>query len=257
LTEAFATCGLPTETARATRSTLPDLADLECNGALAKSMKRNPRELAGEVAAKLEGRREFSEVSVAGPGFINLKLTDAFLSDCATTQAGDDHLGIVQVPGRIVLLDFGGPNVATACRPPACPRHRREPAAHLRGPVRQDHLRHPSRRLGLQMGMLISEIRRRWPPGTTPALTMADLQQLYPEAADADRLLGIDVPERMPAAFRDGLGALLATPPRPFNSTKIGFPRYKSSLTPRRERGRWVAMLHWPRHPGWYIQFEQ
>jgi arginyl-tRNA synthetase len=43
------------------------------------------------------------------------------------------------------------------------------------------------------MGMLISEIRRRWPPGTTPDLTMADLQQLYPEAAaacaaDADRM---------------------------------------------------------------------
>jgi arginyl-tRNA synthetase len=59
-------------------------------------------------AARLEGGREFSEVSVAGPGFINLKFIDAFLSDCATTQAGDDHLGIVQMPG----LDFGGPNVA-------------------------------------------------------------------------------------------------------------------------------------------------
>lgn len=43
------------------------------------------------------------------------------------------------------------------------------------------------------MGMLISEIQRRWPPGATPDLTMADLQQLYPEAAaactaDADRM---------------------------------------------------------------------
>jgi len=197
LTEAFATCGLPTETARATRSALPDLADLQCNGAmaLAKSMKRNARELAGEVAAKLEGRREFSEVSVAGPGFINLKLTDAFLSDCATTQVGDDHLGIVQMPGPTVLLDFGGPNVAK-------PLH----VGHLRALVIGESLRRIFEAQGvktisdihlgdwgLQMGMLISEIRRRRPPGTTPDLTMADLQQLYPEAAaactaDADRM---------------------------------------------------------------------
>ena len=197
LTEAFATCGLPTETARATRSALPDLADLQCNGAmaLAKSMKRNPRALAGEVAAKLEGRREFSEVSVAGPGFINLKLTDAFLSDRATTQAGDDHLGIVQMPGPTVLLDFGGPNVAK-------PLH----VGHLRALVIGESLRRIFEAQGvktisdihlgdwgLQMGMLISEIRRRRPPGTTPDLTMADLQQLYPEAAaactaDADRM---------------------------------------------------------------------
>ena len=197
LTEAFATCGLPTETARATRSALPDLADLQCNGAmaLAKSMKRNPRELAGEVAAKLEGRREFSEVSVAGPGFINLKLTDAFLSDRATTQAGDDHLGIVQMPGPTVLLDFGGPNVAK-------PLH----VGHLRALVIGESLRRIFEAQGvktisdihlgdwgLQMGMLISEIRRRRPPGTTPGLTMADLQQLYPEVAaactaDADRM---------------------------------------------------------------------
>ena len=197
LTEAFATCGLPTETARATRSALPDLADLQCNGAmaLAKSMKRNPRGLAGEVAAKLEGRREFSEVSVAGPGFINLKLTDAFLSDRATTQAGDDHLGIVQMPGPTVLLDFGGPNVAK-------PLH----VGHLRALVIGESLRRIFEAQGvktisdihlgdwgLQMGMLISEIRRRRPPGTPPDLTMADLQQLYPEVAaactaDADRM---------------------------------------------------------------------
>ena len=197
LAKAFATCGLPTETARATRSALPDLADLQCNGAmaLAKSMKRNPRGLAGEVAAMLEGRREFSEVSVAGPGFINLKLTDAFLSDRATTQAGDDHLGIVQMPGPTVLLDFGGPNVAK-------PLH----VGHLRALVIGESLRRIFEAQGvktisdihlgdwgLQMGMLISEIRRRRPPGTTPDLTMADLQQLYPEAAaactaDADRM---------------------------------------------------------------------
>ena len=197
LAKAFATCGLPTETARATRSALPDLADLQCNGAmaLAKSMKRNPRELAGEVAAKLEGRREFSEVSIAGPGFINLKLTDAFLSDRATTQAGDDHLGIVQKPGPTVLLDFGGPNVAK-------PLH----VGHLRALVIGESLRRIFEAQGvktisdihlgdwgLQMGMLISEIRRRRPPGTTPDLTMADLRQLYPEAAaactaDADRM---------------------------------------------------------------------
>lgn len=192
LANAFSACGLPTETARATRSTLPELADLQCNGAmpLAKSLKRNPRELAAEIAEKLKDQPAFKEVSVAGPGFLNLRLSDEFLSQCAAAQAASPDLGIVQLPADTVVLDYGGPNVAK-------PLH----VGHLRALVIGESLRRINAAQGLhtvsdihlgdwglQMGQLISEIRLRWPdlgPGEVPDLTMDDLQRLYPEAAAA------------------------------------------------------------------------
>ena len=51
---AFAAAGLPAELGRVTPSDRPDLADFQCNGALAaaKQAKRDPREIAaGGVAA--------------------------------------------------------------------------------------------------------------------------------------------------------------------------------------------------------------
>ncbi len=195
LAGAFAAAGLPPETARASRASRPELADLQCNGVmpLAKATGRNPREIAAEVATLLGARPEFDEVSVAGPGFLNLRLSAAFLAECAGAQAADPvHLGIEPVESGLVMLDFGGPNVAK-------PLH----VGHLRTLVIGESLRRilgaqGIRTLsdthlgdwGLQMGMLLSEIRRRWPglpPGSLPPLTEADLQVLYPEAAAACR----------------------------------------------------------------------
>jgi len=203
LAQAFAACGWPTGTARAARAARPDLADLQCNGAmpLGKSLSRPPRDIAGAVADKLRARPEFSEVSVAGPGFINLRLADGFLADCAAEQAADPRLGIEASSSGTVMIDFGGPNVAK-------PLH----VGHLRALVIGESLRRilaaQGARVisdihlgdwGLQMGMLISAIRLGWPdlpPGTLPPLDMADLQRLYPEAAAACR----DDPARMEAA---------------------------------------------------------
>ena len=192
LADAFAACGLPTQTARASRAARPELADLQCNGAmpLAKSLGRNPRDIAAGIAGRLEGHPDLAEVSVAGAGFLNLRLSDAFLSRCAAAQAADADLGIPRLETGTVMLDFGGPNVAK-------PLH----VGHLRALVIGESLRrilaaqgvHTISDIhlgdwGLQMGMLISEIRLRWPdlaPGTAPALGMDDLQRLYPEAASA------------------------------------------------------------------------
>ncbi len=197
LADAFSACGLPAQTARASRASRPE-ADLQCNGvlALAKSLGRNPREMAGAVQAVLQGRPEFAEVGVAGPGFLNLRLADGFLAACAGDQAASPTLGIAQpapdADPRPVLLDFGGPNVAK-------PLH----VGHLRALVIGESLRRilASQGIptvsdihlgdwGLQMGMLIAEIRRRWPglaAEAVPPLSMADLQRLYPEAAAACR----------------------------------------------------------------------
>jgi arginyl-tRNA synthetase len=191
LAGAFTACGLPTDAARATRAG-PELADFQCNGAmrLGKSFGRNPRDIALQIAERLRVRPEFVEVSVAGPGFLNLRLSEAFLAECANSQVSSPGVGIGRLAAETVMLDFGGPNVAK-------PLH----VGHLRALVIGESLRRifetqglrtisdiHLRDWGLQMGMLITEIRRRWPdlaPGSLPPLEMDDLHRLYPAAAAA------------------------------------------------------------------------
>ena len=113
---AFAAEGVDPALARVTASDRPDLADFQSNGALAaaKALKANPRELAGKVAARLEGDPRFASVEIAGPGFINLKIADATLAKRAAEVAADaDHAGAAVVGDpRKVIIDFAGPNVA-------------------------------------------------------------------------------------------------------------------------------------------------
>ena len=112
---AFAALGLPAELGRVTPSDRPDLADFQCNGALAaaKAAKRNPREIATAVAAALEGHPMIASVEVAGPGFSNFKAAAPALSDRANALTVDSRIGVCPAdPARRVLVDYGGPNVA-------------------------------------------------------------------------------------------------------------------------------------------------
>ena len=112
---AFASLGVASEFGRAGASDRPDLADFQCNGALAaaRTLKRNPREIAQAVADALRSHPAISEISVAGPGFINLRLTNESLSQRADALVGDDRAGAGRVTSpRRVLVDYGGPNVA-------------------------------------------------------------------------------------------------------------------------------------------------
>jgi arginyl-tRNA synthetase len=112
---AFVEAGLEARFGRVTPSDRPELADFQINGALpaAKIAGRNPREIAAEVADRLRGDARLASVEVAGPGFINLRLTDAALAERAETIAVDPRAGADQVgTPRRVLVDYGGPNVA-------------------------------------------------------------------------------------------------------------------------------------------------
>ncbi|NTF17624.1 arginine--tRNA ligase [Agrobacterium rubi] len=97
------------------RATKPEFGDLQCNDMmrLAKTLGKNPRELAAEVAAAC-GNSVFADVSVAGPGFVNFKLTDGALASEATAMLNDPSLGAEKVPSLRTVIDFGGPNVAKA-----------------------------------------------------------------------------------------------------------------------------------------------
>lgn len=115
LKTAFAGLGLDTKYAAAKTSDRPDLSDFQCNGALAlaKSEKKNPRQIGEEIAARLREDKDFARVSVDGPGFLNLTLTEEFLAGVLDKMAADERFGCaLQENPKTVVMDYGGPNVA-------------------------------------------------------------------------------------------------------------------------------------------------
>ncbi|MEU4623158.1 arginine--tRNA ligase [Actinoplanes sp. NPDC023801] len=80
--------------------------------ALARELGRPAREIAAEVAAAadLDG---IAEITVSGPGFLNLVLTGGLIDGALRAAAADERLGVAPVtaPERIVV-DYSGPNVA-------------------------------------------------------------------------------------------------------------------------------------------------
>ncbi|MEI9963717.1 MAG: arginine--tRNA ligase [Caulobacteraceae bacterium] len=112
---AFVSAGLSPEFGRVTASDRPDLADFQCNGAMAavKVARRPPREIAVQVVEALAGNPLLASAEIAGLGFINLRVSGAALADRANEIAVDARAGAaeVEVPRRVVV-DYGGPNVA-------------------------------------------------------------------------------------------------------------------------------------------------
>ena len=112
---AFASAGLPAELGRVSASDRPDLADFQCNGAMAaaRTAGRPPREIAVQVVAALSGDERLALAEPAGPGFINLRVSDRTLAARADEIAADPRLGAAAVGRRRrVMVDYGGPNVA-------------------------------------------------------------------------------------------------------------------------------------------------
>src|SRR5690606_4765605 len=99
---------------------------------------------------------------VAGPGFINFRLSDGFLARDVASRGGDPKVGPPDVgAGRTMVIDFSSPNVA-----------KRMHVGHLRSTIIGDALARIHRFLGwnvdadnhigdwgTQFGMLISEWR--------------------------------------------------------------------------------------------------
>ncbi len=112
---AFLALGLDGAYGRVTASDRPDLADFQCNGALAaaKAGQGAPRAIGEAVAQALAAHPWVESAQIAGPGFVNLRLTDTALSARADALATDPRAGAdkVAVPRR-VIVDYGGPNVA-------------------------------------------------------------------------------------------------------------------------------------------------
>ena len=117
LTAAFGLAGYTSAKAYAVPCQRLELADYQCNAAMAlgKSLGLKPRLIAEAVAERLrDDTGLFADVSVAGPGFINLRLTDGTLGHAVGALLGDPHQGFdpASVTQRRIVIDFSGPNVA-------------------------------------------------------------------------------------------------------------------------------------------------
>ena len=115
LAKIFDELGFDRKYAVVKNSDRPDLSDFQCNGALAlaKAEKKNPRQIGEMIAAKLSEDADFSKVSVDGPGFLNLTLSDAMIAKAMDEMAKDERFGCAKVSEpKTIVLDYGGPNVA-------------------------------------------------------------------------------------------------------------------------------------------------
>jgi arginyl-tRNA synthetase len=194
--QVFEKLGFDTKQATVRRSDRPDLADFQCNGALAiaKSLGRKPLEIARAVADGWAGHDIAATPSIAGPGFLNYRITEQALSARADEIARDPRSGASRVEHpRRVIVDFGGPNVAK-------PMH----VGHLRASIIGESLKRIFRfrgdqvwgdahfgDWGFQMGLLIVALSDEL-GGLADAqklkarlaqLTLEDLDRMYPLAA--------------------------------------------------------------------------
>ena len=93
-----------------------DLGEYQLNDAmtLAKAYKKNPREIASEIAKKLEEDSRFTNINIAGPGFINITLTEEYLVESLNKINDDIYENIDKKDSKDIILDYGGANVAKA-----------------------------------------------------------------------------------------------------------------------------------------------
>lgn len=92
----------------------PQFGDFATNIAmqLAKPLGKNPREIAEQLAEKLRETNDFSEVSIAGPGFINIKIKDSVLSnelkDIVENPSGYGKSDLYK--NKVIVTEYSDPN---------------------------------------------------------------------------------------------------------------------------------------------------
>ena len=197
--QAFADAGYDPDFGRVSVSNRPDLCEYQCNGALAaaKTYKCAPIQIAQAVVQKLDAA-DYSLVEAVMPGFINLKLSDRFLTDYLETMRTAPDFGVAKIgDGKTIVVDYGGANVAK-------PLH----IGHLRPAIIGESLKRLYQYLGynaigdvhlgdwgLQMGLIIAELSQRQPDlpyfdpdfqgqyPTEAPFTVSDLEEIYPTAS--------------------------------------------------------------------------
>ena len=165
--------------------------------AVATKAGKRPLEVAAAVAAELKKESLFSEVGAVPPGFINLRVSPDALATAVRALREQPQCGAVRDENRKIVVDYGGANVAK-------PLH----VGHLRSAIIGEALKRMGAFFGnemigdvhlgdwgLQMGLIIEELRRRKPelpyfdeshtgdyPEEAP-FTISELEEIYPTAS--------------------------------------------------------------------------
>lgn len=178
----------------------PDLGEYQINDAmqLAEKYHKNPREIAEDITEKLEELNIFTNINIAGPGFINVSLSDEFLINIIEKMSTNIESNIDKQEKKTIVLDYGGANVAKALH-----------VGHLRSANIGEALKRLARLLGhtvisdahlgdygRPLGLVILEIKKRYPnleyfneeytgdyKDIELPITNKDLEEIYPIAS--------------------------------------------------------------------------
>ena len=149
---------------------------------LGKALGKPPREIAAEIVGKLDVSDICEPAEIAGPGFINLRLKDAWLVEWLNHAIDDERLNVATVSEpRTFVLDYSSPNVAK-------PMH----VGHIRSTVIGDSLCRTLRFLGhrvisdnhlgdwgTQFGMIIYGYKHFVDQSAYQANPVPELSRLY------------------------------------------------------------------------------
>lgn len=92
-----------------------EFGDFQFNGVmgLAKSLGKNPRELAQHIVSAIDTTGLIAKVEVAGPGFVNIWLNNDWLSSGISDIYKDARCGVgLEKNSQTIVVDYSGPNMA-------------------------------------------------------------------------------------------------------------------------------------------------
>lgn len=141
----------------------------QCNSPLrlSKLVKENPRAVAQKLIDCMKGKEIFSQISIAGPGFINFTFTPSFLSQQAQKMFEDPKLGACKHgKAEKIIVEFSSPNVAKELH-----------VGHLRSTIIGDCLA----RLFEFLGFDVLRLNHIGDWGTQFGMLIAYMQQFAPE----------------------------------------------------------------------------
>ena len=114
LEKIYKDCGYDLDIVQLLPSNRLDLGEYQLNDAmkLAKIYHKNPRDIANDIVGKLQENWKFTNINVAGAGFINISLSDKFLIDFVNEISSDINKNIDLKEKKKVIIDYGGANCA-------------------------------------------------------------------------------------------------------------------------------------------------
>ena len=187
VSQALEAAGAPAGSPAAVRqSAKAQFGDYQANGVMgvAKQLGTNPREFAQKVLDVLDLDGIASKTEIAGPGFINIFLSEEFLAKQAELALADERLGVAKDTPQNIVADYSAPNVAKEMH-----------VGHLRSTIIGDavvrtleFLGHNVTRAnhigdwGTQFGMLIANLERVQQEHGEVSMELADLEGFYRES---------------------------------------------------------------------------